>query len=103
MKRIIDGKTYNTNTAELLAEASSNTPVSDFSSWTEGLYRSRKGTYFIAGEGGPMSGYAQSCGQNEWTGGEDLRVLSEAEARKWMETNATAAEYIEAFGEPEEG
>lgn len=53
-------------------------------------------------QGGPASKYSRSCGQNEWCGGCDITPMTEQQAREWMEQNATADEYIEVFGEPEE-
>ncbi len=100
MKQIINGKLYNTETAEKLGSDSYGYG-SDFHHWQEALYRTKGGTYFIAGEGGPLSRYARSCGQNETSGGEGIRPLTEAEAREWMEEHCTTDEYVAAFGEPE--
>ena len=34
-----------------------------------------------------MSRYAQTVGQNEYSGGEGLQPLSDEEARSWLETH----------------
>ena len=102
MKQIIEGKTYNTETANYLTNASSSCGRSDFNYWDEDLYRTKRGTYFISGEGGPMSSWAESAGQNSWRGGSGIRVLTESEAREWVERWAND-EYEEIFGLPEEG
>lgn len=101
MKKIIDGKTYNTETAECLGEYSYGIP-GDYHYYSEGLYRSQKGTYFIYGEGGALSKYARLIG-NHQTGGDGLNVISEEEALKWAEHHLSADDYICIFGEPEEG
>lgn len=89
MKKIINGLRYDTDTAILIGEASSKgVSRSDFKFWEAGLYvtkRSRR--FFLAGEGGPMTRFAQSTGQNSWTGGSDLIPMSEKEAQAWAEQN----------------
>lgn len=101
MKKIIDGKTYNTETAECLGEYSYGFP-GDYHYYSEWLYRSQKGTYFIYGEGGALSKYATQMGRH-YSDGDGLSVLSEKEAREWAEHHLSADDYICIFGEPEEG
>ena len=97
MKKIIDGKRYDTETATLLG-TDSYSNSQDFRHWTEKLYRKRNGEYFLYGEGGPMTRYAQTVGQNEWCGGEKIMPLTVASAREWAEKHLLADEYEEAFG-----
>ena len=52
MKKIIEGKVYDTETADCAAEWSSPHTRSDFHYCEEGLYRTKKGTWFLAGEAG---------------------------------------------------
>lgn len=85
MKKVIDGKLYNTETADLIHEWDNGRFTSDFGYCEEALYKTKKGAYFIAGEGGAMTGYARPCGTNSTCGGSDIRVLSEAEAMAWLE------------------
>ena len=103
MKRVIDGKTYNTETATEIGSASSGGSRSDFGYWTETLYRSPKGQFFIAGEGGPMTQYARSIDQNTRTGGEDMRLMSDAVALEWCEEYAIDADVIAEYFAIEEG
>ena len=101
MKKIINGKMYNTETAtEINFNQYSNR--TDFSFWCETLYQKKTGEYFLHGEGGAQSKYGRKCGQNEWCGGETIIPMTESEAKQWAEDNLTADEYIAAFGEPEE-
>ena len=102
MKKIINGRMYNTDTAKRLCSADNGGSCRDFSHWEEELYQKKTGEFFLYGEGGPASKYSRSCGQNEWCGGCDITPMTEQQAREWMERNATADEYIEVFGEPEE-
>ncbi|WP_347273236.1 hypothetical protein [Candidatus Kuenenia sp.] len=76
MKKVIDGKIYNTETAELLHAWSNGKYTSDFGYIKESLYRTKKGAYFIAGEGGAKTGYARACGSNSVCGGEGIDVVS---------------------------
>ncbi len=99
MKRVIDGKIYNTETAELLHEWSNGKFTSDFGHCEESLYKTKKGAYFIAGEGGAMTGYARSCGSNSTYGGSGIRVLSEAEAMTWLEEHEGTEALQEYFGD----
>lgn len=84
MKRIINGKMYNTETAELIHEWDNGSYGSDFRSCEESLYKTKKGAYFTAGSGGPMSKYAEHHG-NSTSGGEGIEILSEKEAMVWLE------------------
>lgn len=98
MKKIINGKKYDTETAQRVA-GWDNGRYGDFSHCSEELYRKRTGEFFIYGEGGPMSRYARSCGQNEWCGGEEIIPLNYDAARKWAEEHLDADEYEDIFGE----
>ncbi|KKM77754.1 hypothetical protein LCGC14_1366760, partial [marine sediment metagenome] len=42
-------------------------------------------------------------GQNNWSGGEGLELLSKELALEWMEANGTVAEIEEHFEDIEEG
>ena len=87
MKKVIDGKLYNTETADRLHDWNNRCPCSDFQYCEEALYRTKKGAFFLAGSGGPMSKYAQAIEQNSWGGGEGLEPLSTEEALNWAETH----------------
>ena len=102
MKKIINGKRYDTDTATLIGSARYSSP-GDFEHWMEELYRKKTGEFFLYGKGGPMSRYSRSTGQNEWSGGEEIRPLSLKEAQEWAEKYLDADEYEEVFGRIEEG
>ena len=69
MRAIINGKKYDTSTAEYIASASYSGSRSDFQWWEEDLYRKRTGEFFVSGEGGPMTRYARAIGPHRRTGG----------------------------------
>src|SRR5690348_15168646 len=85
-KRIIDGKTYNTETATLLGQwEADDTPIE------EALFKTRHGAYFIY--------VFLDTKPDEW-----IKPLTAAEAQSWMEEHSRP-ELIEAeFGDmPEAG
>jgi hypothetical protein len=85
MKKVIDGKIYNTETAELLHNWDNGHYGNDFRSCEESLYKTKKGAYFLHGEGGPMSKYAKSCGNNSVCGGASITPITEKEVLAWLE------------------
>ena len=101
MKKVIQGVLCDTATAKFLGSAS-YLSSRDFAHWSEELYRTKSGRYFLYGEGGPASRYAVTIGQNEWSGGEKIQLLSRETAMEWAEEYLDGDEYIAAFGDPEE-
>lgn len=96
MKKIINGKRYDTDTAKKIGDDYYSNPR-DFNYWEETLYRKNTGEYFLHGEGGPASKYAVTIGQNQWSGGEKIIPLNEAAAKKWAEDHLSADEYEKYF------
>ena len=101
MKKIINGKMYNTETAKCLSEWC-NGHYGDLTYVEETLYRKRTGEYFLYGLSGAAGKYAEETSCNNWSGGDRVIPMTENEAKSWMEENGTAEEDISAFGEPEE-
>lgn len=102
MKKIINGKKYDTDTAKEVGSHWNGTDPRDFSWYQETLYEKRTGEFFLYGEGGPMTRYAVSCGQNEWSGSARIIPLDHEAARKWAEKHLSADEYESFFGTVEE-
>lgn len=100
MKKIIAGKLYNTDTAKLVGGWDNH--VSGFSRCWEDLYIKRTGEYFLHGEGGPMTKYAEYHG-NETSGSSKIFPFSYDDAKKWAEENLGADEFLEHFGTVAEG
>ena len=101
MKKIIDGKLYNTETATHLGSYWNGLSKRDFRYCEETLYRKKNGEYFCHGSGGAMTCYASRHGDTR-SEGEMIVPMTEAEAKRWAEDYLTVEEYIAAFGEPEE-
>lgn len=102
MRKIIKGKQYDTTKATSIVNWSYGY-VNDSNHVSETLFRKRTGEYFLHGRGGAMSHYAQSCGQNQWSGGEAIVPMTYEEARVWTEEHTTADNYEREFGVPDEG
>lgn len=99
MKKVINGKVYDTNTAECVGEWSNGRYTNDFSYCSEDLYRKKTGEFFLHGDGGAMSKYAKSIGDNSWSGSEIIIPLSFESAREWAEEHLTGEKYEAIFGE----
>lgn len=100
MKKIINGKLYDTRTAWLAG--SFHNGLRDFSWYSEDLYRKRTGEFFLHGAGGARSQYAERDG-DLICNGERIVPLTYEEAREWAEKKLDADDYAEIFGEPSEG
>lgn len=101
MKRIINGKKYDTETATPVCHYSySNT--GDFHFVRKTLYRKKNGEFFIHGRGGAASEFAEQIDCNTWCGGEKMFVVTEDTAREFAEKYATVDQYEEVFGEVQE-
>lgn len=85
MKKRINGKVYNTDTAKLVGYYKAPLTYSDFGFYMESLYRKRTGEYFLHGDGGPMTKYAKSCEDGSIGWGEDIIPLSNSLAKRWIE------------------
>ena len=101
MKKIINGKRYDTDTAKEMGQDSYSNPR-DFSYWCETLYRKTTGEFFLHGEGGANSKYAETIGQNEWCGGSQIMPLTVEKAQAWAEKHLDAEEYEKIFGAVDE-
>lgn len=102
MKKIIDNKVYNTETAEEIGSWESMDNVRDFQYVCETLYRKRTGEYFLHGFGNAASKYSHLPRENEWTSGEQIMPLSYKSAKKWAKMRLGEEKYLEEFGEPVE-
>lgn len=101
MKKIIEGKVYNTETAEFIGSWNNGKFQNDFGYIAEELYRKKTGEFFLYGEGGPQTKYV-NCAGGVFSAGEQIVILSFLEAKKWAETKLTVEVYEKIFGEIEE-
>lgn len=102
MKKIIDGRMYNTDTATCVATYDNGCSYDDLDYISEDLFIKKNGEWFIYGAGGARTNYSVSCGSNWWRGGSSIIPLTEEEAKEWLEEHDFVDEYIKYFGEPEE-
>lgn len=101
MKKIINGKLYDTETAKCVGSWDNGLYGRDFGRMSEELYKKKTGEFFLYGEGGPASKYAEPAGHG-WTSGERIIPMTVAEAREWAEEHLDTDEYEEIFGEVSE-
>jgi hypothetical protein len=83
MKRIIEKKVYDTETATMVATTSFGNS-SDFKSFAESLYRTKKGNYFLKYRGGPLSKYGVNEGSAGTRGDSGIIVFTHDEAFEWL-------------------
>jgi hypothetical protein len=85
ISRVINGKKYNTETADLVASYWNGRGSGDFHSLSEELYLTKNGRWFIAYNGGAFTYAAVECGQNSWSGSKGITVLTAGDAMEWLE------------------
>jgi hypothetical protein len=101
MRKIINGKSYDTETAKLIEEYStSGLSRSDFRYYQESLYLKKTGEFFLDGEGHAMTKYRSQCG-NSSSWGSAIIPLKLSEAKEWVENHCNER-YEEIFGQCEE-
>lgn len=101
MKKIINGKKYDTETAKEICGFVRGC-CSDFKYFSETLYRKKTGEFFIYGEGGAMTSYSKVCEDGSISGSARILPISETRAKEFVEAYGSAEEYEKAFGEVEE-
>lgn len=99
MKKVINGKLYNTDIAIEVGQCNSTVKPDDINYCMEILYRKKTGEYFLYGKGGPNSKYAQPGGMNTWKSGELIVPLDYKSASSWAAEHLDPAEYQNIFGE----
>lgn len=100
MYKVINGKRYDTDTAQKMG-----TQGYDYGGLydvEETLYRKKTGEFFIYGCGGAGSKYAKPAAGGGTIGGEEIIPATEEYAREWVEEYLDGEDYDRIFGEPEE-
>lgn len=101
MRKVINGRTYNTETSKRIGAWDNGHYTNDFEYCSEDLYKNTKGAYFLHGEGGPLSKYATRSGDNSgW--GEKIIPMTAEEAQEWAEKRLDGEEVEAEFGAQEE-
>lgn len=97
MKKVINGKMYNTATAERIGGYQYSTPDKyDYAS--EDLYRKHTGEFFLHGAGGPLSDWADVQSNGAFDGCV-IKPMTLDEAKQWSEKHLSGDKYVEVFGE----
>ena len=101
MKKIINGKKYDTFAATEVCSYDNGCTYSDFNFVEEVLFLKNTGEFFIYGKGGPASKYSERCG-SIYCGGSEIKPVTIEEAKAFFERHGDADEYEKFFGEVEE-
>ena len=104
MKKIMNGKLYDTKTAERIGYYTNGSDCRNFRWYEEELYRKKTGEFFLYGAGGPLSPYARCTSPDGRSFGDGDALIPQTidEAKAWAERHMDADDYIEVFGEVEE-
>ncbi|MFO0802654.1 MAG: hypothetical protein U0791_05970 [Gemmataceae bacterium] len=94
-KYILEGRVYDEDDAELVHEYESRHPQTDLRWVRESLYKTQSGRFFVTGEGGSNSHFAETEDEQWWSPGEGGYLLSDAEALEWLVSRGAKAEVIE--------
>ena len=97
MQQTIAGKVYDTETAKAMGNWQRGLS-SDKGYISETLYLQKTGEYFLHGEGGSRSRYAQRTAPNTWGYGERIIPMDQEEAHAWAENHLTENAYDKVFG-----
>lgn len=77
-------KRYDTEAARLISSYDSNLPKDDWRYFKESLYQRADGSYFLTGEGGPMSGYSHTDELGNPCYGDGSYSITEVHAKAWI-------------------
>lgn len=102
MKKIINNKMYNTETATHIESISYGRNRRDYSYYEESLYRKKTGEFFLYGSGGPASKYRKEVAPHSWESGENIIPVTLEDAKSWCEMYISPDYYEEVFGPVEE-
>ena len=97
MKQIIEGRRYNTETAQEIGSGGGKAYPGDFHYYSESLYKTPRGNYFLAGEGGPLSRYGRPAYGGGTCGGDGILPVSKEDALSWCEEHLDPEDYSEFF------
>jgi len=100
MKKIINGRRYDTDTAKLVGSFESGY-IGDFDWMDEKLYQKATGEFFLAGEGGARTHWSRRT-IDGYSGGSGILPLTLDEAREWAEAHLPAEKVEELFQIPAE-
>lgn len=101
MKKIINGKVYDTEKAQLIAEAHhDNIKDADGKSLKQWFYRKKTGEFFVQVDGAAIE--LQNIFQHDYKPNAGIYPLTYEQAQRWAERELTAEKWEEIFGDPED-
>lgn len=101
MKKIINGKVYDTEKAQLIAEAHhDNIKDADGKSLKQRLYRKKTGEFFVQVEGTAIE--LQNIFQHGYKPNAGIYPLTYEQAQRWAERELSADQWESIFGDPED-
>jgi hypothetical protein len=89
MTKVINRKRYDTEKAKIVAFWDNGYLCNDLYHYSETLYVTAKGNYFLFGSGGSFSKYSCSIGSNGRGGASDIIPMSRHEAFVWAQGHAS--------------
>lgn len=99
MKRVIDGRIYDTAVAEPVHRWDNGRLDDDLHFEEAILYRTPKGAYFVCGAGGPLTDYAERVDSSTMTAGIDLWAVDKDQAIEWLENRGGHEALVDLFVE----
>ena len=102
MRTKINRKTYDTDNAQPLAIYSNNQPFGSVFRFSEMLYITADGEYFLYGSGGAMTHYAKRYKSRSNASGEAIVPMTVDQAKDWTKRFCARVIYREIFGEDAE-
>lgn len=84
MKKIVNGKLYDVDTAERIHEWDNGYQCNDAHYVSKDLYRTQKGNWFIVVFGGPLSEFGNKCGNN-YHSDQYIQALDASDVVEWLE------------------
>jgi len=101
MKKVINSKVYDTEKAQLIAEAHhDNVYDSDGNSLKQWLYQKKTGEYFVYAVGAAIE--LQNIFQHGYKPNAGIYPLTYEQAQRWAERELTADQWESVFGDPED-
>lgn len=98
MRKIINGRRYDTDTAKLVGSFESGY-IGDLDWMNEKLYKKATGEFFLAGEGGARTRWSRRT-IDGYSSGEGILPLTLDEAREWAEEHLSVKDVENLFRIP---
>lgn len=100
MKKIINSRLYDTDTATSIGEADNGRYPGDAHYVYEELFRKKGGEFFLFCEGGALSTYCEMCDGSRIKGS-TIMPLSDDDARAWVAEHLSPETYLSLWAAEE--